>query len=359
MLNALERRVAERIGRQGPQAFSAVMEAALYDPELGFYAAGGTAGRRGDFLTSPEVGPLFGAVLGRALDRWWHDGGEPDPFLVVEAGAGRGTLARAVLGADPACGPALRYVAVERSAALRSHHPDGVLSRDDLPDPDGPAVVVANELLDNLAFDLWERRGGRWLEVRVDVSDADEPAGADAGGARLVERLVDKVAPSWLPDAADGARVPVQAAAGTWLGRALAVAGDEGRVVVVDYCCATTAELAARPPQEWLRTYRAHQRGADVLDGLGTRDITAEVALDQLAACRRPSRVSTQAEFLVAHGIDALVAQGRRTWAERAHVGDLDSLRARSRVTEAEALTEPAGLGAFCVLEWSPPAFCD
>src|SRR5215213_9313391 len=95
------------------------MDLALYDPAHGFYATGGGAGRRGDFLTSPEVGPLFGAVVARALDAWWDDLGRPDPFLVVEAGAGTGTLARDVLAAGPACGPALRYVLVERSESLR------------------------------------------------------------------------------------------------------------------------------------------------------------------------------------------------------------------------------------------------
>ena len=74
-----------------------------------------------------------------------------------------------------------------------------------------------------------------------------------------------------------------------------------------------------------------------------------EVAVDQLAA---GADVTTQASFLRANGIDDLVAEGRRRWAERAGVGDLAALRARSRITEAEALLDPAGLGGFTVLEW-------
>ena len=46
--------------------------------------------------------------------------------------------------------------------------------------------------------------------------------------------------------------------------------------------------------------------------------------------------------------------EGRRTWQERAHLGDLEAVRARSRITEAEALLDPTGLGAFQVLEWEP-----
>ena len=44
--------------------------------------------------------------------------------------------------------------------------------------------------------------------------------------------------------------------------------------------------------------------------------------------------------------------EGRAIWRERAAIGDLEAVRARSRVTEAEALLDPAGLGAFRVLEW-------
>ena len=95
--------------------FDEVIELALYHPEHGFYGRGGGAGRGADFLTSPEVGPLFGAVVARALDTWWTELGTPDPFIVVEAGAGVGTLARSILTANPACSPAVRYVVVERS----------------------------------------------------------------------------------------------------------------------------------------------------------------------------------------------------------------------------------------------------
>ena len=52
----------------------AFVDAALYDPGEGFYATGGQAGRRGDFITAPEVGPLFGAVVSNAIDHWWRLG---------------------------------------------------------------------------------------------------------------------------------------------------------------------------------------------------------------------------------------------------------------------------------------------
>jgi SAM-dependent MidA family methyltransferase len=230
------------------------------------------------------------------------------------------------------------------------------VSLPDLPRVAGPAVVLANELLDNLPFGLAERRDGAWGEVRVDLDGAG--AGARRRGAgHLVELTVPldperaAVLDRLAPGAPAGARVPLQAAARGWLRDALAVAGHGGRVAVVDYAT-TTADMAARPPSEWLRTYRGHARGGALLDGLGLQDVTCEVAVDQLALVRSPSSDTSQADWLQAHGLDELVDEARRTWAERAHLGDLAALAARSRVTEAEALTDLSGLGAFRVLEW-------
>jgi hypothetical protein len=86
------------------------------------------------------------------------------------------------------------------------------------------------------------------------------------------------------------------------------------------------------------------------MDHLGRQDITAEVAVDQLPA---PDDDRSQAEWLRAWGIDGLVEDGRRIWRSRAHLGDLEAIRARSRVNEAEALCAPDGMGSFRVLEWS------
>ena len=360
--------VRAAVARRGPLPIEEVVELALYHPEGGFYASGGRAGRSGDFLTSPEVGPLFGAVVARSLDAWWREAGEPKAFAVVEAGAGPGTLARAVLAAEPACARALRYVLVERSAAQRllqaerlpleapsaafasmpevdddhegttARMPPGpiVVSLAELPRLPGPTVVLANELLDNLPFGLAERTEAGWAEVRLGLD----------GGA-LVEVLVPtRVHP--LLEAAVGSRVPLAPAVTRWVRDAVDLAGPGGRVVAFDYA-STTEDLAARPWTEWVRTYRGHERGGAPFALLGTQDITCEVALDQIVP--RPT-VSTQTDWLHRHGIDDLVAEGRRVWHERAAIGDLAAVRARSRIVEAAALLDPSGLGAFHVLEW-------
>lgn len=357
----------------GTTSFSAFMDQALYAPGHGFYETGGRAGRRGDFLTSPEVGPLFGAVMARALDTWWRELGRPDPFAVEDHGAGPGTLARSVLRARPACAPALRWTMVERSAAQRSQHqahlphvghlggpgsdggtvawpaPGGgpaVASTADRPG-EGAHAVLANELLDNLPFDLFEMADDGWAEVCVAMGpdgghEAVRPATDDDRSALAL--LAD--------DVAVGARIPRQRGAATWVADSLSTLVSGGRLVVLDYT-ATTPALAARPWREWLRTYASHGPGGGPLDHIGGQDITAEVCVDQLARAARPPDVDRdQAAFLRSHGLDELVAEGRATWAERASAADLAALTARSRVGEADALCDPTGLGAFRVLEW-------
>jgi SAM-dependent MidA family methyltransferase len=381
---AIAEKLAARILRFGPIGFDEFMEVALYDEHAGFYAAGGQAGRRGDFVTSVEVGPLFGAVVARALDEWWAELGEPDRFVVVEAGAGRGALAASIRAAAPRCASSLTYVLVERSAALRARHADHLpLTSPELalpplsPDDDGgevlaargsggrgprfvslaalPAtrirgVVLANELLDNLPCRLLERSDAGWGEVRIaltsgalPLTELVTPATEDAEAA----------AGRFAPAARPGSRIPLQDRATAWLRDALGML-EAGRVVVFDYGT-TTGALAERDPDEWLRTYRRQERGGHVLADLGSQDITVEVCVDQLSRVRTPSAVESQADFLRRFGIEELVEEGRRLWIERAHIGDLEAVRARSRIGEAEALVDPAGLGGFLVMTWTVP----
>lgn len=328
------RRVVEA---EGPIPFERFVDLALYGVG-GFYADGGHAGRRGDFITSPEVGPLFGAVLARMLEAEWVRLGRPGDFTVVDVGAGPGTLARSIRAA---AGDWLhRYVAVELSAAQRAMHPDDVESRGELPDEPVVGVVIANELLDNIPFALWVFDGA-WREAYVTVA-----------GERFAEVLSAPITepPPWLPiRAPHGARVPVQRRAAATVERMRGVITD-GRVVAIDYATPRTAMLVDRPWRDWLRTYRGHERGAHYLAEPGSQDITAEVCIDQLP---EPEAVRSQAQFLQRWGIDELVEEGRAAWAAAAAAPTVAAMRMRSRVREAEALLDPAGLGSFSVLEWA------
>ena len=326
----------------GPISFRQFMELALYGPH-GFYSGDmnvGRAGRRGDFITSPEVGPLFGTVVARMIDNEWGRMGKPSSFTIVDAGAGPGTLARSIFSAKPECRDAMTYIAVETSARQREMHPDFVVSVGEMPTTISNGIVIANELLDNLPFELWVFDDG-WRQAYV-----------DAAGSEFVEVLKRGEAPLLFPTSVPhGTRLPWQNTAQEWLQKTLDSL-SVGSIVVFDYCTAITAQLVTQSYRDWLRTYVAHNRGAHYLRQPGEQDITVQVLIDQLRVVREPDAVRTQAQFLDRWGIYDLVAEGKRVWEEHASQPNLEAMRMRSRVSEAEALMDPHGLGAFTVVEW-------
>ena len=359
--------------------FDAFVDEALYG-EGGFFASGRGAGRGGDFITSPEVGPLFGALVAVALDRWWDALEQADPYLVVEAGAGRGRLAFDVARAPPRCLRALRYVLVERSAILRDaqrkllhleppdeafgpfvagpdapvpvHESGPVMSSlDELPGVEFEGIVLANELLDNLPFGIACFTEPGWAEVRVGLDDKGD--------------FVEVVVPALPADAAAldrvtaglslvvGARLPIPRGLDDWL-RRVATTQRRGYVVLLD-TMDSAAGMLARGPESWLRTYREQSAGGPALDDPGSRDLVADVVIEQLrhAAADAGFTVltdTTQSAWLDDLGLAAVVDEGRRLWDERAAIGDLAALEARSTATQAAALTDPAGLGAHRVM---------
>ena len=338
------------MGDERWERFDEYVDRCLYDPVDGFYSAHGQAGgSRGDFLTSPEVGPLFGLLIARYLDSVWNELGRPERLVVVECGAGRGVLAKSILTSGVDCIGSLTYVTVERSERLRGEQQsllgdsvEIVASLDDVNGGDPfVGVILANELLDNLAFRLVVRDGLSWAEVFV----------VD-GGPAIGGVAEPGVAGQVLPDAPDGTRLPLHDQAHRWVADALGRL-SAGRLLLIDYGVESTSELVDR---DWLRTYRGHDRGSNPFETPGSCDITTDVAFDQLPPA---TSIRSQTEFLRSFGIDDLVEEGQRIWSERAHLGDLAAIKARSRSLEVGALTDPLSLGAFLVAEWQVDTTAD
>src|SRR5687767_10605619 len=93
--------IADRIRTSGAISFAEFMDISLYHPELGYYArAAQKTGRAGDFFTSVDVGPIFGALLAKQFGEMWRvlqaQSQIPNPqslrFDLVEAGASNGRL---------------------------------------------------------------------------------------------------------------------------------------------------------------------------------------------------------------------------------------------------------------------------
>jgi SAM-dependent MidA family methyltransferase len=338
--------------------FDEFMEAALYGPH-GFYSRGGGAGTQRDFLTSPEVGTLFGALVARRIDAEWDRLGQPAQFTVVEVGAGPGTLARTVFAAEPRCLSVLHYVLVDRAEGMRALHRDHlpeekVTSASDIPTAPIVGVVIANELLDNIPTKIFHLAHDpiMWFEEGVWFD----------GGTHTRLRFIVEDGPNLRTEIPDGfppkmnaylyGSMPLQERAGQ-VARSLLSLVDKGALILIDYMRETTEEFSRLPRDEWMRTYRSHVKGSDPLQHPGECDITVDVALDQLIANTTvPTRVRTQAAALTAWGLAEQLAQSEQTWNNRKSDYDLIALRARSHASEAPILCDPAGLGGFTVVEW-------
>jgi SAM-dependent MidA family methyltransferase len=201
-------------------------------------------------------------------------------------------------------------------------------------------VIVANELFDNLPFELWVFDGG-WRQSHI-IQQGD-------GFAEILHTGdIPACLPSRVPH---GSRAPVHIFATQWLTDALSIL-THGSLIAFDYCTPLTAEVASMPWREWLRTYAGHERGTHYLRDAGEQDITTQVCIDQLAAVREPDAMRSQSQFLQLWGIDELVEEGRRVWTESAAAPTLAAMKMRSRISESEALLDPTGLGNFTVLQW-------
>ncbi|HWO69970.1 MAG TPA: SAM-dependent methyltransferase [Actinomycetota bacterium] len=328
-------RIRQAIARRGPITFAEFMEEALYG-EGGFYADPPVgAGRH--FVTSPHVHPVFATLLARALREAWEAMGRPDPFPVVEVGAGDGTLARALL--DELADLPVRYAAVERSPGAR----EALLALglaavvDDIgragPIRDG--IVLANELLDNLPFRVVRRRPEGMVEVLV---------GEGSGGLVEVEVPCSPELAALAPRLAPGEEAAVPTGALAFVD-ALAASLARGYALLVDY---GSAEGRSPGP---VHGYRGHRLVERVLEDPGGTDVTAGVDFRAVsdraeAAGLQVLGLLDQRDALLALGLEEWVREQLRRQRELLDAGrGLEAVRAWGGRSRATLLVEPAGLG--------------
>lgn len=338
--------IVDRIREHGPMPFEDFMTHALYDPE-GFFGGGVLRSERGgDFLTSPEVSPFFGETLAAHVVSEHERVG--DPFVLVEVGAGSGSLLDPLLEKS-----SVDAVAVDASPAAREKLKallDEASVYETLEEVQAPftGVILANELIDNLPMSLAQMVGGAWRERWVGL-DGDDLVFVDANPRHDVVRWLDR----YSGEVSDGDWVEVQLAAADWLTTAVG-ALQSGSVVLIDY--GDTADgLLPRRGDGTLRTYRAHHLGPHPLDEPGATDITADVNFSALEATARGlgamTRLLRQEDFLTELGLRERLSSIRRDELAAARSGDdMTRLHLRNQVKEIETLLHPRGLGDFRVL---------
>ena len=354
----LARRLAHRIRAEGPITFAAFSEAALYDPDAGYYRSGHpTVGREGDFLTSPELHPLFGYAVAAFAAADWDARGGPDPYTLCDVGPGSGALMESALAWAAAQRPdfaaALHALLVEPDATARQHQrrrlgtSSGRIDWREAIATVRPlrGLVVANELLDAQPVHRLRWAGQGWRELFVDL-DGDggfRDRSGPVSDAALLEPLQGLTpAPGQIAEICPGlARL---------IGD-LAAALAEGLLFCFDY-----GDRRARLYAPWRRagtlmTFRRHTPGADPYLRIGEQDITCHVDVDTVLQAARdaglqPYPVRSQAEWLAAMGATMLTPVASVPGGP-----ELDDHLARRRAVQL--LSDPAGLGRIQVMAFA------
>jgi SAM-dependent MidA family methyltransferase len=355
----LQTLIENRIAESGPLTVAEYMELALYHPSLGYYATRARrSGRAGDFYTSVDVGPLFGACLAQHLAVRYLQSVDhpvpkpPDRFDLVDAGAGDGRLARDILDTAarefPDFYDAIQLHLVERSPAARDAqrqtlgpHAAKLLSTGSTLPPEIHGALIANELLDALPCHMvmMTEDGLREVYVAAGLTAIPGPLSTRAIEAQLA-RVGSMLEPGW--------RAEVNLNASQWIENA-AGALRAGELLLFDYGYTAQELYSAAHSSGTLARYVGHRMDDRWLEDPGEADLTAHVdftavRLSAEAMGLHVTRFVDQTRFLVDSGL-----------ADRLAIGsELGAVRQR---LQARTLIAPEGLGGTIkLLAFEPPS---
>jgi SAM-dependent MidA family methyltransferase len=340
-------RIRDQIERNGGWiSFERYMELALYEPGLGYYSAGTRKlGRDGDFITAPEVSPLFSRCLAQQCEEVFEHIGPAD---ILEVGSGSGVMAADVLEELAARGGAPEhYFILEVSADLRERqratlqqrvpqHLSRVAWLDSLP-KDFRGVVLANEVLDALPVQRFRLRGSQvnavgvtWQLGRLDWSEthADD---AMQSAVRAIEANVGEALP-------DGYTSEINMRLQPWVS-GIAASLREGVALFIDYGLPQRQYYRSERREGTLLCHFRHRFHDDPLIHVGVQDIGAWVDFTAVAEAAVQAGMSvagftTQAHFLIGNGIEKFLSPAA------------DDLAARVQLArQAMVLTLPGEMG--------------
>jgi SAM-dependent MidA family methyltransferase len=341
----LKRRIAAEIeATSGWIDFSRFMELALYAPGLGYYSSGAEIfGKPGDFVTAPELTPLFGRSLA-AQARQVMALSAP---RILEAGAGTGSLARDLLNELDAFGELPEsYAILEISEALRERQRqtlsetcprwlDRVEWIDTLPEGfDG--LALANEVLDAMPAHRVRWRGGDPVECGVGLENGEFVWRERPAAALLRERMKAAAEEYTLPE---GYIAEIGLAAENWVRSWGAILG-KGVLIVIDYGFPRGERFHPRRAGGTLMCHYRHRAHEDPFSFVGLQDMTAHVDFSALAKAAIDGGLdvlgyTTQAAFLLNCGIIDRLSQ----------IPDTASPRYMKEARAAQRLLSPEGMG--------------
>lgn len=369
--SGLQQVIAQRIEQSEQQriTFADFMEMALYHPQFGYYSTrSGIIGPQGDFVTSPHMGHDFGEVLAEQFADMWQALGQPNPFTLIEMGAGQGLVASDVMTYlqthHPDCFACLNYIVVEKSGALKAEQQkrlshwqgqDVSLNWQDLSDVRSQSIVgcaFSNELVD--AFPV------HWVELHEQIlqemwvstrKKSFEPVLGELSTPEL-QNYFERVDIE-LSSYPNGYRTEVNLAALDWL-KAVSNKMSRGYLLTIDYGYTAQRYYAPARSQGTLQCYYRHGHHDNPFVYVGEQDITAHVDFTALEKYGdevglKKNGFTQQGLFLMALGLGSRLSQLSSPRADQ--TATAKTIQAIMMRREAlQQLISPMGLGNFGVL---------
>ena len=299
------------IGERGRITFEEFMEMTLYSPKGGYYSSKGKIwGEDGDYLTSADISPIFGRVLARQLSEVWGILGSPPLFHLVEVGAGRGTLAAAILDAlrehHRDLADVLSLVLIDSHPALSVEGWERVERYNTIEEVPGEitGVILSNELLDAFPVHVVVQ-GEELMELYVTLENGDNGKFVEVPGTPSTPLLQEYLARAGVT-LQGGQRVEINLRATGWIERAAKLL-KRGVVVTIDYGYPAREYFLPRRGGHLLCHYR-HSINEEPYKRVGRQDITSHVDFSALASYGRKAGLeivgfTTQLTYLLGMGV--------------------------------------------------------
>jgi SAM-dependent MidA family methyltransferase len=348
--------------------FAEYMTWVLYHPEYGYYSRGAGIGASGDFATSPHLCADFGETLAEQFVEMWQIMGCPQPFQLVEMGAGQGILAGDILrylrDRYPDFFRAIEYIVVEKSESLKTEQqhrlrnaPIQWCNFDELDKNLIVGCFFSNELVDAFPVHQFIIQSGKLHEIYVATAPNEEKIEfVEVVGEPSTSKLSEYLEFSGvdITQYPEGYRSEVHLAALDWV-EMVAKRLQRGYVLTIDYGYSADRYYSLGRSQGTLQCYYRHRYHDNPYVYIGNQDITAHVNFTALQRQGELLRLSTlgftpQGLFLMALGWgDRLVQLGNSPQGQKtATARDIASIMQRRQTLHA--LIDPMGFGKFGVL---------
>lgn len=341
--------------------FAEYMDLVLYHQDYGYYSSGiEQIGSQGDFFTSSSLGKDFGELLAIQLAEIWHKLGCPNPFYLVEMGAGKGELAQDILNSWLDNQPlieALKYVIIEQSPALIAKQQELLqsfsgydLSWKDWSDLDPDSIegcFFSNELVDAFPVHLVTKKENLLQEIYLNIDSDKLTETIDSISTDKLLTYFNNLGIDLLnKDYPEGYRTEVNLNALNWL-KTISHKLKRGYVLTIDY--GYTADKYYRPArnQGTLQCYYQHRRHNNPYVNLGYQDITAHVNFTALQ--NQGNLLDLETIGFTQQGL-FLMALGLGDRLNELSGGKYNVLEIFKRRDALHQLIDPAGLGGFGVL---------